>query len=66
LGISSKKDINLNKANKELIAVNRERKLNSILDNIQYVPFLIEETYEFNKHQIKLISLEDSMGLHSI
>jgi hypothetical protein len=63
-GTPVKKDINYIRANKELIAVNRERKLNSVLDGVKYVPFLIEETYEYNKHNIKLITLNE--GLHSI
>jgi hypothetical protein len=63
-GTPVKKDINYIRANKELIAVNRERKLNSVLDGVKYVPFLIEETYEYNKHNIKLIPLNE--GLHSI
>jgi hypothetical protein len=38
------------KAEKEVIAVNRERKIDSILDNIEYVPLELEETEAYKNN----------------
>jgi len=38
------------KAEKEVIAVNRERKINSIIDDIKYVPLELKETEAYKNN----------------
>ena len=44
---------NSSKAEKEVIAVNRERKINSILDNIEFIPIKLEETEAYKNTLFK-------------
>jgi len=37
----------LKKAEKKVIAINRQRKIDAILEDKEYIPFLIEETEEY-------------------
>ena len=43
----------LKKAEKVVVSTNRERGINSILYNIEFIPLSIEETEEYKEYELK-------------